>query len=100
MRTASVRVIESGNGFTNIAYSHIRSRALSTMLRSSPVAIFRQLLVCCLPTLSNSGVVGSDLLGVIAGVSSGPKAVGGRERIAGVKRFWLTRTETGALHQG
>ena len=77
MRTASVRVIASGNEFTNIVHSHIRSRALSTILRSSPVAIFLPLLVCCSPTLSNSGVVGPQLLGVIAGVSSGPKAVGG-----------------------
>jgi len=57
------------------------------MLHSSPVAIFHRLLVCCSPTLSNSGVVGPELLGVIAGVSSEPKMVGGRERIAGVKQF-------------
>jgi len=70
------------------------------MLRSSPVALFRRLLVCCSPTLSNSGVVGPELLGVIAGVSSGPKVVGGRERIAGVKRVWLTGTGIGALCLG
>ena len=100
MRTASVRVIASGNGFTNIVHSYIMSPALSTMLHPSPVAIFHRLLVCCSPTLSNSGVVRPELLGVIAGVSSGPKAVGGRVRIAGVKRFWLTHTGTGALRLG
>ena len=89
--------IASGNGFTNIVHSHIRSQALSTMLRSSPVAIFLRLLVCCLPTLSYSAFVGPELLGVIAGVCSRPKAVGGQEGIAGVNRFWLTRTGTGGL---
>jgi len=70
------------------------------MLSSSPVAIFRRLLVCGSPKLSNSGVVGRELLGVIAGVSSGAKVAGGREQIAGVKRFGLTSTGTGALRMG
>jgi len=70
------------------------------MLGSSPVAIFRQLLVFCSPTLSNWGVVGPELLGVIAAVSSRHKAVGGGEPIPGVKRFWLTCTRTGALRLG
>jgi len=61
----------------NIVHSHIRSRALSIMLRSSPVAIFRLLLMCCSSTLCNSGIVGPEWLGVMAGISSSPKVVGG-----------------------
>jgi len=33
----------------------------------------------------------------MAGVSSGQKAEGGREGVAGGKEFWLTRTVMGAL---
>jgi len=60
------------------------------------MAILRVLLVCCPPVPGISGVVGSEWLGVMAGVSSQFKTVGERERILGVKRFWLIDTETGA----
>jgi len=77
LRTASIRLIASGNGFTNIVHSHIRSRGLSTMLHSSPVAILCLLLVCCSLTLSNLGVVGPEWLRVMTGVSTEPKVVAG-----------------------
>ena len=70
------------------------------MLRSSLTAIFRLLLVCCSSALSNSGIVGPEWLGVIVGVTSGFKVVSVRERILGVKRFWLTGTGKGALRLG
>ena len=61
LRTSSIMAIESGNEFTKIAQSHIRFRALTRMLCSSPTATFRLLLVRCPLPLSNSRFVGSDV---------------------------------------
>jgi len=66
------------------------------MLRSSPMAILRLLLVCCLPETCIFGVFGSEWLGIMADLSSLFKTVGEPERILGVKQFWLIDTETGA----
>jgi len=54
----------------NIFHSHIRSRALSIMLCSSHVAIFRLRLMCCSSKLCNSDIVEPELPGVMAGISS------------------------------
>jgi len=70
------------------------------MLRSSPTAIFHLLLVCCPPAPCISGVVGSEWLGVIAGISGWFKTVGERKRILGVKQFLLIDTESGAPRLG
>jgi len=70
------------------------------MLRSSPVAIFRLLLGHSPPPLSNSGVVGSEWLGVMAGVGSEFKTAGERERTTDGKQFWLICTGAGVLRQG
>jgi len=80
LRTSSVRVIGSGNGFTKIVQSHIREQALARMLCSSPMAIFRLLLGHSPPPFSNCGVVGSEWLGVIAGVAREFKTAGEWER--------------------
>jgi len=94
------RVIGSGNGFTKIVQSHIREQALARMLRSSPVAIFRLLLGRFPPPPSNSGVVGSESLGVIAGVASEFKTAGERDRTTDGNRFWLICTGAGVLCPG
>jgi len=47
-----------------IVPSHIREQALARMLCSSPMAIFGLLLGRSPPPLSNSGVVGSEWLGL------------------------------------
>jgi len=80
LRTSSVRVIGSGNGFTEIFQSPGREQALARMLRSSPMAIFRLLLGHSPPSLSNSGVVGAKWLRVMAGVASKFMTAGERVR--------------------
>ena len=70
----------SGNGFTKIVQSHIREQALARMLLSTPMAIFHLLLGHSPPPLCYSGIVGSEWLGVMAGVASEFKTAGERER--------------------
>ena len=62
------------------------------------MAIFRLLLGRSPPPLFNSGVVGSEWLGVMAGVASELKTAGERERTTDGKRFWLIFTGAGVLH--
>jgi len=95
-----VRVIGLGNRFTKIVQSHIREQALARMLRSSPKAIFRVLLGHSPPPLSNSDVVSSGWLGVMACLVSEFKIAGERERTTDGKRFWLICTGAGVLCQG
>jgi len=64
------------------------------------MAIFCLLLGRSPPPFSNSGVVGSEWLGVMAGVASEFKTAGERERTTDGKRFWLVCTGAGILHQG
>jgi len=92
LRTSSVRVIGSENGFTKIVQSHIREQAFARMLRSSPMAIFHLLLGCSRPPPSNSGVVGSEWLGVMAGVAMEFKTAGEWERTSDGNPFWLICT--------
>jgi len=77
--------------------SHIREPALARMLGSSPIAIFRLLLGRSPPPPSNSGVVGSEWLGVMTGVASEFKTAGEQERTTDGKRFGLISTLTGVL---
>jgi len=91
------RVIGSGNGFTKIVQSHIREQALARMLHSSPMAIFPLLLGRSPPPLCNSGVVGSEWLGLMAGVASEFKTTSKRERTIDGKRFWLICIGAGVL---
>jgi len=51
-------------------------------------------------SLSNSSVVGSEWLGVMAGVASEFKTAGERERTTDGKRFWLICTWAGVLCPG
>jgi len=65
------------------------------------MALFRLLLVLSPPPLSNSGVVGSEWLGVtMAGVASEFKTAGERERIRDGKRFWLICPGAGVSRLG
>jgi len=100
LRTSLVQVIGFGNGFTKILQSQIREQALARMLRSSPMAIFRLLLGRSPPPLSNSGGVGSEWLGVRAGVASESKTTGEWECTTDGKRFWLICTGAGVLCLG
>jgi len=61
------------------------------------MAIFCLLLGRTLPPLSNFGIVGSEWLGVMAGVASEFKTAGERERTTDGKRFWLICTGAGVL---
>jgi len=54
----------------SLMQSHIREQALARMLHSSTMAIFSLLLGRSPPLLSNSSVVGSEWLGIMAGVAS------------------------------
>jgi len=61
------------------------------------MAIFCLLLGRSPPPLSNSDVVGSEWLGVMAGVASEFKTAGEREINTDGKRFWLKCTGAGVL---
>jgi len=52
------------------------------------------------PPLSNSGFVGSEWLGVMAGVASEFRTAGESERTTDGKQFWLICTGTGILRPG
>jgi len=64
------------------------------------MAIFRLLLGGSPPPLSNSGVVGSECLGVMAGVASEFKTPGEQERTTDGNRFWLLCTGPVVLRPG
>jgi len=64
------------------------------------MAIFPLLLGRSLSPLSNSSIVGSEWLGVMAGVGSKFKTAGKRERTTDGKRFWLICTGAGVLRPG
>jgi len=64
------------------------------------MAIFRLLLGRSPPPLSNSSVVGSEWLGVIAGVASEFKTAGEQKRTTDGNRFWLICTGAGVLRLG
>jgi len=100
LQTCLVRVIESGNRFTKRVQSPTREPTLARMLRSSPMVIFGRRLCRSLPPLSNSGVVDSEWLAVMAGVASELKTAGKRERTKDGKRFWLIFTGAGVLRPG
>jgi len=57
------------------------------MLDSSPMGILLLLLGLSPPPLSNSGDVGSQWLGVMAGIASELKTAGERERTRDGNRF-------------
>jgi len=75
-----------------IVHSHIREQALARMLSSSPIAIFRLVLGRYPPPLLNSSVVGSEWVGVTAGVASQFKTGGAQKRTTNGKPFWLVST--------
>ena len=70
------------------------------MLHSSPIVIFRLLLVHSPPPLSNSGIVGSKWLEVMARVVSEFGTKGNWEGTIDIKPFWLIGTRAGVFCPG
>jgi len=64
------------------------------------MAIFRLLRGRPPAPISNSGIVGSEWLGVMVGVASEFKTADERERTTDGKRFWLICTGAGVLRRG